>query len=78
MRAPSKNISNSLRGQSPPGRGAEMVSQSRPKSYGPSMTIPGEGGVEMAPGTGMRNDGRQERSASKFAGAAGKHVGAGS
>lgn len=77
MKSPSKNISASLRGQRPPGRGAETPAVGRQKSYGPSMTIPGEGGTEMSQGTATAGDGRQERSAAKYAGASGKHFGGG-
>ncbi|HTI81748.1 MAG TPA: hypothetical protein VL614_14970 [Acetobacteraceae bacterium] len=75
MKAPSKNISNSLRGQSPPGRGAESVQVGKLKGYSPSMTLPGEGKTSMAPGTHARDDGRQERSASVYAGVVGSKVG---
>lgn len=75
MKSPSKNISASLRGQSAPGRGPIKVEMGRMKGYSPSMTVPGEGGTEMAPGTHAASDGRQERSAAAFAQAAGSKVG---
>lgn len=49
MKAPSKNVTASLKGQSPGGRGGEKVVVSG-LSKGVSMTVPGEGGVETAPG----------------------------
>lgn len=73
MKAPSKNISASLRGQSPSARGSETPTVGRQKRYGPSMTVPGEGGTEKAPGT--QAGGRQGRSADVFADAAGSKVG---
>lgn len=63
MKAPSKNVSQSLRGQSGKGRGAEQISVSKMKdSSKPSMTAPGTGGVERAPGM------THERSASAYTG----------
>jgi hypothetical protein len=62
MKSPSKNITGSLKGQKPGGRGAEPVEVSRLKS-GVSMTVPGTGDVETAPG--MLRD--QDRSAVNFA-----------
>lgn len=63
MKAPSKNISASLRGQSGKGRGAEPVKVSGMKnSAQPSMTAPGQGGIERAPGA------IHERSAANFTG----------
>lgn len=49
MKAPSKNITQSLKGQSPGGRGGEKVQVSG-LSKGVSMTVPGEGTVQTAPG----------------------------
>jgi len=75
MKPPSKNITASLKGQRPPGRGSEPVSTGKLTRYGPSMTVPGDGTVSKAPGTGTRDDGRQERSASVYADALGRRVG---
>lgn len=77
MKPPSKNMSASLRGQNPPGRGPEPVSTGKLKAANPSMVIPGEGRTETAPGTMSRADGRQERNATVYANAAGRHVGGG-
>ena len=75
MKPVSRNIATSLNGQSPPGRGGETVSRSKPRAYGPSMVLPGEGTTAKSPGAGTREDGRQPRSAVHFADAAGKNVG---
>jgi hypothetical protein len=65
MKSPSKNVSKSLRGQKTPGlMGGEGIEVSGLKK-GSSMTVPGEGGVEVAPG--MQTSGRQERSAVNYA-----------
>lgn len=61
MKAPSKNVSKSLRGQNSPGRGPEQVQVDQGMSK-PSMTVPGDGGVEAAPGTAHQG----ERSAEKY------------
>ncbi len=60
MAAPSKNISASLRGQRSPGRGEEQITVAS-LHPGPSMTVPGEGGIEMPPGP------EHERCAAKYA-----------
>lgn len=73
MKAPSKNISASLRGQSTTARGSEKVSVGRQKGYGPSMTLPGEGRTEKAPGSQV--GGRQDRSAAVYADTLGSKVG---
>lgn len=65
MKSPSRNISSSLRGQSSPGRGAESIAVSGIKK-GQSMTVPGDGSVEVPPGK------RHERSAAEYAEPAGK------
>lgn len=65
MKAVSKNVSASLRGQKPGGRGPETVEVSGTKS-GVSMTVPGEGSVQEPPGM------MHERSAAHYAGPAGK------
>ena len=63
MKAPSKNMTQSLRGQSGKGRGAEQVQVSGLKgSAKPSMTATGTGCVEAAPGK------MHERSAAHFTG----------
>lgn len=62
MKPPSKNISESLRGQSPTARGAEQVSVTTQHGGGPSMVTPGEGKVEAPPGQ------RSDRSAAVFTG----------
>lgn len=59
MKAPSKNVSASLRGQRIAGRGQESISVTK-QSGRPSMTVPGEGGVERPPGA------MHERSAAKY------------
>lgn len=58
-KAPSQNISESLRGQSVAGRSPVVPSTSGMKR-GVSMTIPGDGAVEMPPGR------VHERSVSKY------------
>jgi hypothetical protein len=63
MKPPSKNISKSLSGQRSKGRGAEEVSVSGMTS-GVSMTVPGNGKVEAAPGTNRNQGG--ERSAQHY------------
>jgi hypothetical protein len=63
MKAPSKNVSKSLAGQRSKGRGAEEVSVSGLTS-GVSMTVPGEGKVQDAPGADRNQGG--ERSARKY------------
>lgn len=62
MKAPSKNISASLRGQNPVARAPETVEVSAQKA-GVSMTTPGDGSVEAAPGMARGGD----RSAAKYA-----------
>ena len=65
MKAPSRNISKSLKSQNPPGlMGGNEIAVTGLKK-GSSMTVPGEGGVETAPG--MQTSGRQERSAANYA-----------
>lgn len=59
MKAVSKDITASLRGQTSPGRGPEMIETSTVKSK-PSMTVPGTGGVEDQPAP------RHERSAAHY------------
>ena len=75
MKKPSRNISRSLGAQTPPGRRVDQPSVSGLRQYRPSMTVPGDGTVSKAPGTGTRDDGRQERSASVYADALGRRVG---
>jgi hypothetical protein len=70
MKAPSKNIMASLRGQSPGGREAGTISVSK-QTRASMSPIPGEAGVESPPG--MVND----RSAQCFADAMTKIVGNG-
>lgn len=60
MKAPSKNISASLKGQRAGGRGPEPVNVSGTKS-GVSMTVPGDGSVAEPPGA------MHENSAAHFA-----------
>lgn len=70
MKTPSKNISSSLRGQSPGGRSAEPVSvESQSAESQAGMTIPGEGGVSNPPGT------VDSRSAKSYGNAVGGHFG---
>ncbi len=60
MKAPSKNITQSLRGQRIPARGEEAVEVTGMVQGKPSMTVPGEGGVESQPAP------MHERSAAKY------------
>lgn len=62
MKAVSKNITASLKGQTTGGRSAEPVSVTGLQK-GVSMTVPGTGDVQTAPG--MLRD--QDRSAVNFA-----------
>jgi len=71
MKAPSKNISKSLRGQSSKGRGAEEISVQQQRGGGPTMTVPGDGKVETAPGMAHEGD----RSAEKYTEPMKKHGG---
>lgn len=64
MKTPSKNVSKSLSGQNSMGRGDESVAVSE-MQRGVSMTVPGEGKVQEAPGTNRNQGG--ERSAQKYA-----------
>lgn len=66
MKAPSKNIPADLKSQRPgePARGEENIMTQDLRSGGPTMTVPGEGGVETPPGLGMEHGG--ERSAAKY------------
>lgn len=61
MKAPSKNVSASLRGQKPGSKGPEPVVVSAMSGKLASMTVPGEGSVETPPGM------RHERSAANYA-----------
>lgn len=74
MKAPSRNISASLRSQSPGGRGPAPVEIGRLKACRPSMTAPGEGRTSKPPG-GPMGGGRDERSAANFADVLGRKVG---
>jgi hypothetical protein len=65
MKPPSKNVSKSLSGQRSKGRGAEEVAVSG-MTAGVSMTVPGEGKVQEAPGTNRNQGG--ERSAQHYVG----------
>lgn len=65
MKAPSKDISASLRGQKPGGRSSESVEVSGVQA-GESMTVPGTGSVSKPPGM------QHERSAAAYADPAGK------
>ena len=70
LKPPSKNISSSLRGQSPGGRAAEPVSTGRQSAASAAgMVIPGEGGVSAPPGTAP------ERTVKPYADAVGGHFG---
>ena len=60
-KAPSKNVSASLRGQRVPGRAPLQVSTSEMKR-GVTMTVPGEGGVEEPAGV------MHDRSVAKYTG----------
>lgn len=61
MKAPSKNITASIKGQNPAARGDEPVEVSG-VTGGVSMTIPGDGSVDSAPGTPREGN----RSAARF------------
>lgn len=50
MKKASQNVSSSLRGQKPAGRSGESISVGKMGSVKSVSTIPGEGGVEVAPG----------------------------
>ena len=69
MKAPSKNMSTSLRGQRAPGRTPSSVEVSALRPFSPSMIAPGEGGVSNPPGA------VHPSSTKKYADAAGKKVG---
>lgn len=62
MKAPSRNITESLKGQTSKGRGAEEISVQQQRSGGPTMQTPGDGKVDSAPGTPREGD----RSAAKY------------
>jgi hypothetical protein len=66
MKSPSRNISKSLATQSSKANSPEEVSVSEQRSGGPTMTVPGDGKVEAAPGTHRQTGGRGEREASKY------------
>ncbi len=68
MKAPSRNISASLRGQRSQGRGEEQISVGAMGGM-PSMVVPGEGKVETPPGA------EHERSAAKYVGPMRRHGG---
>ena len=69
-KSPSKNMSASLRGQSPMANGADKISVGKvTPATSASMTIPGEGGVENPPGT------VKPRSAKQYAEVTAKHFG---
>jgi len=55
MKAPSKNVSASLRSQGKRGRGMEEQSVTGMRSGGPTMTVPGEGGTSTPPGAGREH-----------------------
>ena len=63
MKKPSVNVSKSLAGQRTGGRSAESISVTG-QVAGPTMTVPGEGKVQEAPGTNRNLGG--ERSAQKY------------
>lgn len=70
MKAPSKNIGASLRGQRVGGRAGEAVQVSGMKrASAASMTIPGEGGICNPPGS------VDSASVKKFADPVGGHFG---
>lgn len=60
MKAPSRNVTKSLRSQRIPARGPEPVEVSAQVRGKPSMIVPGEGGVESEPAP------RHERSAANY------------
>lgn len=69
MKSPSKNISRSLRSQRSPGRAGSPISVSKPRGGAGSRMVPGESGVESAPGR------EEENCASRYGGAVGGLVG---
>lgn len=67
MKAPSKNLAGSLASQSQGAGKPEEANVSGLRSGGPTMTVPGEGGVKRPPAAMTQNgDGRAERLASKY------------
>lgn len=56
MKAPSKNISASLRAQNSKAGGPDTPSVTQQRGGGPTMTVPGEGKVEQAPGKVRHGD----------------------
>ena len=70
MKSPSKNMSASLRGQSPGGDESPRISKQSPESAA-GRIIPGESGVEAPPGR------VPARSVKPFAGAVGRRFGGG-
>jgi hypothetical protein len=68
MKAPSKNISSSLAGQTSQANQPEEVSVSELRSGGPTMTVPGDGKVQAPPGAERQTGGRGEREARKYTG----------
>lgn len=62
MKSPSKNISQSLRGQRAPGRAPLEVPAPEMQKRGVSMIIPGMGGIEEEPTT------QHPRSVAKYCG----------
>lgn len=62
MKAPSKNITQSLKGQNPMANSAETMDVQQQRGGGPTMTVPGDGKVDSAPGMPKHGD----RSAAKY------------
>lgn len=65
MKKPVRNIAADLRGQSAPGRTSETIVTESLRTGGPTMTVPGEGGVTLPPGSTTRGE-QQQRSAALF------------
>lgn len=56
MKAPSKNITESLKGQGNTARSGESIDVQQQRTGGPTMTVPGDGKVDSAPGTARHAD----------------------
>jgi hypothetical protein len=67
MKAPTKAFAKSLASQSQGAGKPESIEVQKLRSGGPTMTVPGEGKVEMPPEAMKQNGaGRAERLASRF------------
>lgn len=73
MKAPSKNITKSLKGQNPMANAADGIEVQEQRSGGPTMTVPGDGLVPSAPGKARHAD----RSAANYTGPMSRYGGSG-